>query len=188
MDPTRLSHELRTRQDPDLRRRRWIVGLSLANAAIGGIVASYQMGMVKHLPDPPVGPFDTDRVDASSYGYKRLDTPDGLLMTATFAVTAILAGAGGADRARDNPALPIAMAGKTLYDSVTTIKLAREEWAENKALCAYCSLATVLTFAIAGLAMPEAFSAAQTFAGTSDADDGDGLEYEDTQGPVMRAG
>ena len=85
MDPTRLGRELRTDPRADMRRRRAQVGLNLACAAIGGIVAAYQTGLIWRLPDPPVGPFDSERVDASDYAYKRLDTPDGLLMALTYA-------------------------------------------------------------------------------------------------------
>ncbi len=164
MTPTELSTDLRTAVTPDLTRRRWIVGLSLVNAAIGAVVGAYQTGIIRHLPDPPVGPFDSDRVDASDYAYKRLQTPDGLLMTATFAATAILAGAGGADRARDNPALPVALAAKAAYDVATAAKLAAEEWQDNKALCAWCQAATVLAVATAALALPEALRALRRLA------------------------
>ena len=44
-------------------------------------------------------------------------------MVATHAVTAILAGAGGRDRARENPALPLALAAKTLYGAATALRL-----------------------------------------------------------------
>jgi hypothetical protein len=164
MDPTRLSRELRTAQSDDLRRRRWIVGLSLAVVAVGGIVGAYQTGIVRHLPDPP-GPFDADRVDASDYAYKRMSTPDGLLMTTTFAVTASLAGAGGADRAARQPFLPLATAAKTIYDAVTALRLAREEWQDNRAFCAYCQLATVTSLVAAALALPEAARAAKVLIG-----------------------
>lgn len=160
--PSVLSHELRLASSGDLRRRRSIIALSLAGAAIGAIVGAYQTGLIRHLPDPPMGPFDSDRVDASDYAYKRLGVPDGLLMTITYAVTAALAGAGGAGRAENTPMLPVALAAKTLYDAVTTIKLAREEWADNRALCAYCQLATVASFVSAALALPEASRALRT--------------------------
>ena len=81
-------------------------------------------------------------------------------MGANYAVTAILAGAGGADRARENPALPAALAAKTLYDSATALKLAQEEWGENQALCAYCQAATLASLASVALALPEAGRAA----------------------------
>jgi uncharacterized membrane protein len=156
MIPATLSRELRTATTPDLTRRRWIIGLSIVNAGIGALVGAYQTGLVRHLPDPPVGPFDADRVDASDYAYKRLSTPDGFLMMGTFSVTAILAAMGGADRARDQPAVPVALAAKSAYDLATAAKLAQEEWQTNRALCAYCQVASVLSLAVAVLALPEA--------------------------------
>ena len=102
--PARLSYQLRREDSPHLNCRRWLVGLSFVGSAAGMIVGLYQMGVLRRLPDLPVGPFDATRVDASTYAYKRLQTPDGLLLAATYAVTAILAGAGGWDRARENPA------------------------------------------------------------------------------------
>ncbi len=154
--PSRLSRELRLGRGRDLARRRGIIGLSLFGAAIGGIVGAYQTGLIRRLPDPPVGPFDSERADASDYAYSRMQTPDGLLMACTFAVTAALAGAGGADRARTHPALPVALAAKTLYDLGTALKLAREEWNENRALCAYCQAVTLTSAAAAALSLPEA--------------------------------
>ena len=165
--PDRLSRELREATDPGLRRRRWAVGLSLAGTAMAQLVTLYQTGLLKHLPDPPVpgpGPggrlFDSDRVDASDYAFKRGRGPDGALMLMSLSVTAYLAAAGGRDRARDAPLLPIAAAAKAAYDAAVALKLAREEWAENRALCAYCQFATVCSAAAAVLATPEAAEAA----------------------------
>ncbi|QNH63804.1 vitamin K epoxide reductase family protein [Hymenobacter sediminicola] len=156
MNPTQLSHELRNGQSPDLTRRRWIIGLSILGVAAGQIVSLYQTGIIKHLPDPPAGPFDSDKVDASDYGYKRLDTPDALPMMVTYGLTACLAGAGGIRRATTQPALPVAMAAKTLFDTANTLFLSREEWQENKALCFYCQMATVASVVSLVLALPEA--------------------------------
>lgn len=168
MNPTQLSRELRDGQSPDLTRRRWVVGLSLFGAAMGQLVGLYQMGIVKHLPDPPGGPdklFNATKVDASDYGYKRLDTPDAFLMLGTYAVTAGLAAAGGQDRARTAPYLPLALAAKVLYDVVTNLRLAREEWQGNKALCEYCQMASLASIASAALVLPEAVTAARHLLG-----------------------
>ncbi|MCC3160269.1 vitamin K epoxide reductase family protein [Hymenobacter sp. 15J16-1T3B] len=161
MNPTQLSRELRTAQTPDLKRRRWIIGLSLLGAAMGQIVTLYQTGIIKHLPDPPVGPFDSDKVDASDYGYKRLDTPDAAAMLITYGLTTALASAGGKDRALMKPWVPLAMGAKLLGDVLTNLTLAREEWQENKALCFYCQTANVLSVASLALAVPEVVRAAK---------------------------
>ena len=76
-----------------------------------------------------------------------------------YAITAWLAAAGGLDRARRNPLLPIAMGIKLVLDGVTNIELAREEWSENKAFCEYCQVATVCSIASIVLAVPEVMTA-----------------------------
>ena len=157
--PSQLSHELRIEHDPDLERRRWLVGLSFVGAALGKVVGLYQMGILKRLPDLPSKYFDATKVDASDYAYKRMQTPDALLMVASYATTAILAGAGGKDRAETNPALPLALAAKTVADAAIAVKLGREEWKENKALCGYCQAATLVSLASVALAVPEALRA-----------------------------
>ncbi|WP_264776076.1 vitamin K epoxide reductase family protein [Deinococcus aetherius] len=154
MDPTQLSRELREAHTPDLHRRRWIVGLSLLGVAMGQVVSLYQTGILKDLPDPP-GPFDSARVDASDYAYKRLQTPDALMMVVSYGATAWLAAAGGKDRATDLPLLPVAMGLKILGDTLTAVELGREEWRDNKALCAYCQVATLASLASIPLAFPE---------------------------------
>lgn len=162
MNPTQLSHELRLETSADLNRRRWLVGLSMLGATIGQVVSLYQTGIIKRLPDPPIPFIDSNKVNASDYAYKRMDTPDALLMLLTYSVTAILAGAGGKNRAQTNPVLPIAMGIKTLADTALNLKLAREEWQGNKALCFYCQTATVVSAVSAALAVPEAVKAART--------------------------
>jgi uncharacterized membrane protein len=165
--PRELSRQLREQTSDDLARRRWTVGLSFVGVGAGVIVGLYQMGILRRLPDLPSKYFDATRVDASDYAYKRMQTPDGLLMVASYAVTAILAGAGGRDRARENPALPIALAAKTVYDAGLAIKLGKEEWDENGALCGYCQAATVASIASVALAVPEAVKAVDHLLGGS---------------------
>ena len=166
MEPKQLSEELRQGKDPIMTRRRWIIGLSTLGGSMGQIVTLYQTGIVKHLPDPPGQQlFDADRVDASNYAYSRFNSPDGPIMVATYATTAWLAAAGGIDRARRNPLLPIAMGIKLLFDGITNAELAREEWSENKAFCEYCQVATVCSIASIVLAVPEVLIAVRTLLG-----------------------
>lgn len=162
MNPKQLSHELRNTTTPDLTRRRWIIGLSVLSAAAGQIVTLYQTGIIKHLPDPPLAIFDSDKVDASNYAYKRANAPDAPVMIATYGITAWLASMGGKNRAAQNPWLPIAMGVKTVIDAVTALELGREEWQENKKFCAYCQTATIASLASVALAVPEVLSAIRT--------------------------
>ncbi len=159
MNPRKLSEELRKGNNPDLNRRRWIVGLTMVGVAVSKMVGLHQMGIIKKLPDPPIPLFDSSKVDASDYAYKRLDTPDALMMLTNYGITAWLAGAGGKDRARQNPALPIAMGTKVLIDTAGSLMLGREEWKDNKKLCFYCQIATLASAASLALAIPEVIAA-----------------------------
>jgi hypothetical protein len=165
LSPSQLSLELRRGHNDDLRRRRWIIGLSMVTATAGQIVTLYQTGIIHHLPDPPLDVFDSDKVDASDYGYKRLQMPDAPAMLITAGITAALASAGGQDRARQQPWLPVALLGKTLIDLVTNVQLGREEWQENKKLCFYCQASTAAATVAAVLAVPEAIKAIKTLLG-----------------------
>ncbi len=157
--PSALSRQLRLGDSPDLGRRRKVLGLSMVGVAAGVIVGLYQTGVVKHLPDLPGDLWNADKVDASDYAYKRMRTPDGLMMIVSYGLTAALAGAGGEDRARRAPLLPLAAAAKVLGDAVFALKLGREEWAENEALCWYCQGATLASLASVPLVLPEAAKA-----------------------------
>ncbi len=157
-----LSRELRQGQGEDLTRRRWIIGLSMVGTVMAQIVTAYQTGLIRHLPDPPFDVFDADKVDASAYAYKRFAAPDGVMMLTNYGVTAWLAATGGQDRQERHPLLSLAMGLKILGDAGTALQLAREEWQENRRLCAYCQVATLVSLASAALALPETVRAART--------------------------
>jgi uncharacterized membrane protein len=86
-------------------------------------------------------------------------------MAVNYAITAWLASAGGLDRARRNPLLPIAMGIKLVLDSAVAAELAREEWSENKAFCEYCQVATFCSFVSLIIAAPEVIAATRTLLG-----------------------
>lgn len=161
MHPRQLSQELREGDSPELNYRRWIIGLSMVGTTMAQFVSMYQTGILGDLVDPPLPLIDSAKVDASDYAYSRLETPDGFMMLVNYGITAWLAGAGGKDRAKDTPLLPIALSVKTLIDSLVALELAREEWNENKAFCAYCQVATLCSFASFALSLPEAMTAWQ---------------------------
>jgi hypothetical protein len=85
MDAAELSHQLRTSGHEHLRRRRTIVACSLGAAASMGVISLFQMGVIRHLPEPPLPNVDADGVDASAEAYARLSTPDAVLGFASYA-------------------------------------------------------------------------------------------------------
>ena len=53
--PAQLSRYLRTATDPEVRRRRWVVGLSLLGAGIGQVVGPTRPGSSGTCPTRPSG-------------------------------------------------------------------------------------------------------------------------------------
>ena len=66
--------------------------LAANGAAIASLVPVilYQLGAVKHLPDPPAEIFDSDRITGSKIAHP-LGIPDGLLGIASYGTTLALA-------------------------------------------------------------------------------------------------
>lgn len=169
LPPSRLSRELREGTGDDLRRRRIAIGLSFAGAVIGGVVAAYQTGLLKRLPDILPGKvFDAEKVDASDYAYQNLQSPDGPMMLVNYGITAALVAAGGKDRATQNPALPVAAAAKAAFDFVLCSGLAVKEWQDNEQLCSWCQVATAVSAATLAVTVPEAVKALKGAAAAAD--------------------
>jgi hypothetical protein len=124
-----LSDDLRRGAGPALDARRRIAGLALGPMGSMGMVAAYQFGLLRHLPELPLPRLDSDRVDASGEAYQLLRTPDAALGLVSYAATLALAlaGMGGRDRARDQPWLPLALAAKTVLDAASGAYLALEQ-------------------------------------------------------------
>lgn len=101
LTPQQLRHELQQGDTSDLRRRRGVIGLSLVGMASMTAVTLLQTGIVKHLPDPPFGDFDSDRVNSSDTAY-RLGAPDGSISLASLAANIPIAAFGGANRVQTN--------------------------------------------------------------------------------------
>jgi uncharacterized membrane protein len=161
----RISRELRTEQSPDLRRRRGIVSLSLLASASMGLIALYQTGLIRHLPEPPLPMLDADKVDASAEAYEKFAVPDAILGIGSYAATMGLAAMGGRDRVREMPLLPLALAAKVAFDVANAAKLSVDQWTRHRAFCFWCLLAAAATFAMAPLAIPEALAAGRAVAG-----------------------
>ncbi|HEX2253955.1 MAG TPA: vitamin K epoxide reductase family protein [Thermoanaerobaculia bacterium] len=162
LEPEELSAELRQARDPDLARRRAAVALSLGAAGTMALIALYQSGLIRHLPEPPLPHLDADAVDASAQAFGKLAVGDGFLGLGSYAATATLAAMGPADRAERMPLVPLALAVKALADAAQAGKLSWDQWAKHRAFCTWCLLAAGATFATLPLTLPEARRAWQT--------------------------
>ncbi|GIH19553.1 hypothetical protein Raf01_77250 [Rugosimonospora africana] len=155
----RVSDDLRLDLSSVMRRRRWVAGLTLLASAAYGVVAAYQYGLLRHLPEPPWRGLDADRVDASGEAYAVAHTPDTALALANAAITLALVGMGPADRAARQPWLPLLTAGKAAGDAAAGAWLFAEQVTKHRRLCGWCTLAAATAVAAVPLTVPEAYQA-----------------------------
>jgi len=158
-DARELSAELRGDNSASLKRRRGIIALSMAGCASLGLVALYQIGLIKHLPEPRWPYLNAERVDASPEAYQRFSMPDAILGAGSYAATMGIAAMGGTDRARSQPYIPLALAAKVAYDAYNAGRLTIDQWTKHRAFCIWCLIAAAATFATAPLVIPEAVEA-----------------------------
>lgn len=168
LEPQQLRREIQDADTPEMRARRGIIGVSLLGIASMAIVSLYQMGIVRHLPDPPVRRphFHSDKVNASkeAFGYGMPDAP---LTIAAHATNMVLAAAGPASRYRNRPWLPLlATALAAAQASVAAKYLFYQMPKVDRAWCPYCIVDALTHFATAALTLPEARRAITSRRGT----------------------
>jgi hypothetical protein len=157
--PEQLGHELRFGSDPALHRRRTVAGLVMVTLSSLGLVALYQLGILRHLPEPPLPGLNAEKVNGSAEAYRTLATPDAVLGLGSYAVTLGLAAMGGRDRAQLRPWLPLALAAKAAVDVMQAAKLTRSSWVHYHAFSLYSLTVAAATFATLPLVVPEAAAA-----------------------------
>lgn len=159
MRPEALSRELRLGSSRFLRLRRRTLSLSLLAASSMAPIALYQMGIVRHLPEPPLPRLNADEIDAAPEAYAILATPDAVLGLVSYGVTAWLAAAGGEDRVQGQRWIPVALAGKVALDAMVGAKLTVDQWTKHRAFCSWCLIAAGASLATVPHVIPEARAA-----------------------------
>ena len=154
-----LGHELRDGTGDFLDHRRAGVVLAVVSMASLAIVALYQVGVLKRLPEPPIPGLDAEKVNGSTEAYGLLQTPDAVLGMGSYAATLGLAAMGGADRARTQPWIPLALAAKAGVDALQAAALTRKSWVKYRAFSLYSLIAATATFLTLPTVLPEAYAA-----------------------------
>lgn len=154
-DTQELRRELQNGGSQDLKLRRGIIGLSLVGIAAMTAVTLLQTGIVKHLPDPPIDSFDSDKVNSSDTAYA-LGVPDGALSLASLAANIPLAAFGGENRAETMPLVPIAAAAKATVEAAVAGWYFYQMPTKEKKWCGYCIVGAATNWAIAALSLMEA--------------------------------
>lgn len=154
-DPAVLRRDLRGQHGPELLLRRMIVGMSLIGTACMAITTLFQMGMVKHLKDPPIEGFDSDKVNASdlAYGWGMPDSP---LSIGSHAAAIALAAVGAADRAKTQPAVPLAATIVAAPAAFTAARyLFHDMPVRERGWCPYCIVDGLAHLAVFGFTLWE---------------------------------
>jgi uncharacterized membrane protein len=163
--PDRLREEIQTDASGYMRLRRATVAVTLLGIGSMALTTLLQMGIVRRLPDPPVGNFNTKKVNSSdeAYSYGGPDSPINIL---AHSVNLVLASTGGPDRAREHPWLPLLAAAMELPQTVIAAKyLFYQMPYVDETWCPYCVTDALTHFATLGLVLPEALEAAQNLLG-----------------------
>ena len=154
-----VSDALRRGAGEHLDRRRRMAALQGGAAATLGVVALYQFGLLRSVPEPPVPGLDADRVDASGEAYELLRTPDSAIGILSAGVSLVLAGMGGARRHEEQPWIPLALLAKSLVDAAGGLYLTAEQLTKHKRVCSWCTASAALLVATVPTALPEARAA-----------------------------
>ena len=154
-----VSDALRRGDSPYLQARRRTAGLQLGAALTLGVVALYQFGLLRSVPELPLPGLDADRVDASGEAYVMLNTPDSTIGIASAGVSLLLAGVGGADRHEEQPWIPLLLLAKSVVDAAGGTYLFVEQVTKHKKVCSWCTVSAGLLVATVPAVLPEARAA-----------------------------
>ena len=153
--PAVLRRDLRESNEPPILLRRAIIGASFIGTACMAVTTLFQSGMIRHLADPPIEGFDSDKVNSSdlAYGWGMPDSP---LSIASHAAAIVLASAGGKDRAETQPALPLAATAAAAPAALTAARyLFHDMPVKEKGWCPWCIVDALAHIAVLGFTLWE---------------------------------
>lgn len=157
--PEQLGEEVRSAAGELITRRRQVIVLDMLAATCMGVIALYQIGATRHVPEPDLPLLDADAVDGSGEAYAMLSVGDAFLGFVGYGATMLLAAMGSARRHETHPYVPLAMAAKTFVDAAQAARLTVDQWRLHRAFCSWCLTAAAATFVTVPLVLPEARAA-----------------------------
>jgi uncharacterized membrane protein len=166
-NPDQLRHDLRDTNAPGILLRRALIGTSLIGIATMGIVTLFQSGAIKHLPDPPIKGFDSDKVNSSdtAFGWGMPDAP---LSIVSHAVNIALAVFGRGDRAETQPWAPLLATAAAAPSAVVSAKYVFYQMpVKEKGWCPYCIVDGLSHIAAFGFTLWESSKAVVRLRGKS---------------------
>jgi uncharacterized membrane protein len=161
LHPQTLRQDLQDDRSADMKRRRWIIVLAVFGMLNMGYVSLFQMGVIKHLFDPPIPLVNSDRVNSSDRAYQ-YGVPDGTVDLVMLALMVMLSAVGGTNRQETLWLVPIgvlvfalAQAGGAIFYFSEMVKM--------KVACIYCIMTALVHVSILPLTFPEAWRTLSRF-------------------------
>jgi uncharacterized membrane protein len=151
-----VSDALRREAGPHLTARRRVALLQTIATGALSVVGLYQFGVSRRVPEPSLPGLGAGAVDASGEAYAVLRTPDSALGIASAGVSLVLAGMGGADRATQQPLIPLALFAKCVVDAAGGLYLTAEQLTKHRKVCSWCTVSALALVASVPAAWPEA--------------------------------
>jgi uncharacterized membrane protein len=153
MKATAIKNALRFGSSADLERRRNVIALSALGLLDFSIISLYQTGFIKKLPDIPHPLFDSNKVNAANDAYA-MGVPDGTVSAAVYAVTMVLASAGGSASSGRKPVLDILLGGAVAGNAAGAAYYLANMIFKQKKICIYCVTGAANNFASAAIIAP----------------------------------
>jgi hypothetical protein len=154
-----LSRELKGSGGEFLGYRRAAASLTLLGMTSLAVIALYQFGVLKRLPEPSSSILNAEKVNGSPEAYGLLQMPDAVLGIGSYAATLGLVVMGGADRAVTASWIPLALLGKSSLDTTQAAAMTLKSWTHFRAFSLYSLVTVLTTFLALPLVIPEAKAA-----------------------------
>lgn len=153
MDAIAIRNELRDGHSTALGARRKVVLLSALGLVDFSLISLYQTGIIRHLPDPPHRIFDSDKINASGEAYQ-FGAPDGPISATAYAVSMLLASAGGSEKTGRKPVLDIALGATVAGNAIGAIYYLGNMLFKQRKICPYCVTGAAINIASAIIIAP----------------------------------
>jgi uncharacterized membrane protein len=141
-------------QGRSLVRRRRLAVLAAMGLVDFAAISLYQLGVIRHLPDPPGRLFDSDAVNASRKAFAT-GIPGGTLGALLHASELVLLAASGTRETGRSPILDLLLGGAVVAGAGAAAHYLYDMAANEKRACVYCLVAAATAFAMIPLATPE---------------------------------
>lgn len=153
MNATAIRDVLRNEHSEDLDRRRKVIFLSAIGLVDFCVISLYQTGVIKSLPDAPFDIFDSNKVNASKDAYK-MGVPDGPVSAVAYALTMVLASAGGSEEVARKPIEDVGLGAAVLGNAIGGAYFLYNMITKQKKICLYCVTGALINFASAVIIAP----------------------------------